>query len=207
MKIYGTKTAGNPLRVAIFLAEKGIDIPFVPVDLLKGAHKEPALLAKNPAAQVPILELDDGTCISETIAICRYFERLHPSPPLFGEGALDEAVVEMWQRRVEFGLYEPVRQITRHSVPFVAALEPVQIKEWAELNRPRALRAFEILDQQLAKEPFIAGPRFTVADITAFFAMGSTKYIDLAIPEACRNLARWHGEVSRRPSVETATRP
>ena len=201
MKIYGAKTAGNPVRVAIFLAEKGVDVPFVAVDLLKGAHREPAFLAKNPAAQVPVLELDDGTCISETIAICRYFERLHPSPPLFGEGALDEAVVEMWQRRVEFGLYEPVRHITRHTVPFVAALEPVQIQEWADVNRPRVLRAFEILDRQLASEPFVAGPRFTVADITAVFAMGATKYIDVQIPRDCRHLARWHRDVSSRPSV------
>lgn len=189
------------MRVAIFLAEKGIEVPFVPVDLTRGAHKEPAFLAKNPAAEVPVLELDDGTCISETIAICRYFERLKPSPALMGIDALDEVIVEMWQRRVEFGLYDPARHVVRHSLPFAAALEPVQIREWAELNRPRVLRAFEILDQQLAKQPFIAGPRFTVADITAFFAMGVTKSIDLAIPGGCRHLTRWRSEVSRRPSV------
>ena len=207
MKILGAKTGGNPVRVAIFLAEKGIDVPFVAVDLTKGAHREPGFLAKNPAAQVPVLELDDGTYLSETIAICRYFERLHPSPPLFGIDALDEAIVEMWQRRVEFGLYEPARNVVRHSVAFAAALEPVQIQEWADLNRPRVLRGFEILDQQLAKQPFIAGPRFTVADITAVFAMGATKYIDLEIPEECRDLARWYGEVARRPSVRAVMRP
>ncbi|MGE0387568.1 MAG: glutathione S-transferase family protein [Gammaproteobacteria bacterium] len=201
MKIYGTKNAGNPVRVALFLSEKGIEVPFEPVDLMKGAHRDPAFLGRNPAAQVPVLELDDGSCISESIAICRYFERLHPNPPLMGIDARDEAVVEMWQRRVEFQFYDPARAVLRHSLPFAARLEPVQLKEWAELNRPRVVRGMEIIDAQLASTQFIAGPRYTVADITALFTLNMTRLINIAVPDTCRHLARWHAEISNRPSV------
>ena len=127
MKIWGAKNLGNPVRVAIFLAEKGVDVPFEPVDLFAGAHRDPAHRARNPVAQVPVLELDDGTCIAETIAICRYFERLHPEPALMGRGALGEALVEMWQRRIEFQFYDTARHAFRHSAPFMKRLEPVQI--------------------------------------------------------------------------------
>jgi glutathione S-transferase len=202
MKVHGAKMGGNPIRVAIFLAEKGVDLPFVPVDLMKGAHREPAFLEMNPAAQVPVLELDDGTCISETIAICRYFERLHPEPPLFGVDALDEAIVEMWQRRIEFQLYLPAMHVLRHSIPAIAVLEPVQLEQWAELNRPRTIRGIEILDAQLASNEFVAGPRFTVADITAEFVVsGMLPMLGMEVPSGCRNVARWHEEVSARPSV------
>ena len=146
MKIWGARNGGNPVRVAIFLEEKGIDIPFEPVDLMGGAHRAADFLVKSPTAQVPVLELDDGTCLSETIAICRYFERLHPEPPLMGVGPLDEAVVEMWQRRVEFLVYGPAREVFRHSVAFVKALEPVQLAPWAELNRPRVAAGLDLLD-------------------------------------------------------------
>jgi glutathione S-transferase len=201
MKIWGAKAVGNPVRVAIFLAEKGIDIPFEPVDLLGGAHREAAFLAKSPTAHVPVLELDDGTCISETIAICRYFERLHPEPPLMGVGALDEAVVEMWQRRVEFNLYGPAREVFRHSVPFVKVLEPVQLGPWADVNRPRVTVALEMLEGQLGSHPFIAGERFTVADITAIFSLQMVDRIEVAMPKNHAALERWRAEVFARPSV------
>lgn len=207
MKIWGGKTGGNPMRVAIFLAEKGLDIPFEPVDLMKGDHRAEAFRAKNPIAQVPVLELDDGTCISETIAICRYFERLQPDPPLMGVGMLDEAIVEMWQRRVEFNLYSAAREVFRHSVPFVKALQPVQLSVWADYNRPQVIEALEMLDAQLASHPFIAGARFTVADITAVFALQLLGHAQIAIPEDCPSMLRWRDDVYQRPSVASVIGP
>lgn len=207
MKIWGYKHLGNPVRVAIFLAEKGIDIPFQPVDLMGGEHRTPAFLEKNPAAQVPVLELDDGTCIAETVAICRYFERLFPEPALMGRTPLEEATIEMWQRRVEFGLADAARQVFRHTSSFVKALEPVQMPEWAELNRPRVIEGMEILEPQLARQPFIAGPDFTIADITAIMPLTVLERIGVDIPEHCPSVERWRAEVLARPSVVAVLAP
>ncbi len=200
MRIWGDK-AGNPVRVAIFLAEKGIDVPFVSVDLMKRAHKAPDFLARNPTGLVPVLELDDGTCISETIAICRYFERLHPEPPLMGRDARDEAIVEMWQRRIELHFFDAVRAVFRHSAPFVKVLEPVQIAEWADLNRPRITEALEWMDRQLADNRFIAGDAFTVADITALLGFQIMPMIGIEVPAHFASVLRWRGDVFARPSV------
>jgi glutathione S-transferase len=201
MKIWGTRNQGNPVRVAIFLAEKGIDVPFEPVDLFGGAHRSADHRARNPLAQVPVLELDDGTCISETIAICRYFERLHPEPPLMGVDPVGEAIVEMWQRRIEFQFYDAARHAFRHSAPFMKVLEPVQIGEWAEHNRPKIIAALEMMDAQLRQQPFIAGPDFTVADITALLPFQILGLIDMRVPDHCPAVARWRDEVLARPSV------
>ncbi len=208
MKIYGTKTVGNPIRVAIFLAEKGIEVPFEPVDLSAGASRTPDFLNKNPAAQIPVLELDDGTCVAETIAICRYFERLHPNPPLMGVDPLDEAIVEMWQRRIEFNLFVPAREVFRHTSPLVKVLEPVQIADWAALNRPRVKRGYQILDDQLASHAFVAGSRFTVADITGLYAVQMMRRVaGLEEPEKGRHVDRWYREVSARPSIASLIPP
>jgi len=201
MKIWGTRNQGNPVRVAIFLAEKGIDVPFEPVDLFAGAHKSADYLAKNPTAQVPVLELDDGTCIAETVAICRYFERIHPEPPLMGVGPVGEALVEMWQRRIEFQFYDSARHAFRHSAPFMKVLEPVQIGEWAEHNRPKVLAALEMMDAQLKENAFIAGDDFTIADITAILPFQILALIGLEVPDHCAGVARWHESVMARPSV------
>jgi glutathione S-transferase len=204
VKIWGGRGGGNPVRVAIFLAEKGIDVPFEPVDLMGGAHRETAFLAKNPTAQVPVLELDDGTCISETTAICRYFERLHPTPPLMGQGALDEAVVEMWQRRIEFGMYAAAREALRHSAPFLRGLEPVQVPEWADINRGRIPSALQLLDQQLQQHRFVAGASFTIADITGVLGFQIFGMLQYALPEEFAGVARWRAELFARPSVISA---
>lgn len=207
MKIYGSKTGGNPRRVALFLAEKDIDIPFEDVDLFGGAHKTPEFLEKSPTAEIPVLELDDGTCISETLAICRYFEVLQPEPSLFGIDALEQAQIEMWQRRVEFRFYAPVRYFVRHTIPFAAALEPIQIKEWGELNRSRVDEGFTLLDHQLAEHPFIAGERYSVADITAQFTMDFTAMAGIEVPDNCLSIRRWFAEVSGRPSALATMAP
>jgi glutathione S-transferase len=206
MKIYGNKSFGNPRRVSIFLAEKGIDIPFVAVNLLEGEHRTPEFLRRSPAGQIPVLELDDGTYLTETLAICRYFEELQPQPSLFGRTPLERAQVEMWQRIVEFNLYVPAREYFRHTSPSALPLEPHQIKEWGELNRQRALDGMTLLDARLAGSEFIAGSLFSVADITALFSLDGVALGGLALGTRHPNLQRWHAVVSQRPSA-VATRP
>ena len=199
MKLYGTSTLGNPRRVAIFLHEKGIEIPFVPVDLYAGEHRASAFLAKNPVGLVP--ELDDGTCLSETMSICRYLEDLHPEPSILGRDPLDRALRDMWQRRVEFGFYLAIRAYYRQSFPAARVLEPVQVHEWGELNRGYAEDALRQLDPQLAENEFIAGSDFSAADITLIMSLQGTESTGFRIPSDCSNLERWHASVSERPTV------
>ena len=151
--------------------------------------------------RLPALALDDGTVIAESIAICRYVEALHPQPPLFGVGALEQAVVEMWQRRVEFHLLNIVSNVFRHLHPAMAPLEVPQVAAWGEANKPRALGFLTFLDGELKERPYVAGERFSVADITAVVAVDFMKPAKIAVPEELVHLRRWHGEVSARPSV------
>jgi glutathione S-transferase len=207
MKVWGDKYLGNPVRVSIFALEKGLDLEFIPVNLFKGEHKTPEFLAKSPTAQIPVLELDDGTCISETVAICRYLERLHPEPALMGRTPLEEAIVEMWNRRIEFGFADAARQVFRHTAEFVRVLEPVQLPEWAAHNRPRLLEGLELMDDQLAKERYLAGPDFTIADITAIMPFSILSLLEMEVPDHCTSVMRWREEVSTRPSVAKILRP
>ena len=137
MKLYDAKMAPNPRRTRIFLAEKGIEIPTEQVDMMTMQHKTPEYTAINPLQRMPALLLDDGTIITESLAICRYFEELQPEPPLFGKGAKDIALTEMWSRRVENNFFAPVAQVFRHLHPAMKELEVPQIADWAEANRPR----------------------------------------------------------------------
>lgn len=205
MKIHGTRTQGSPRRLAVYLEEKGLSIPFVSVDLRRGEHQSPAFLAKNPAALVPVLELDDGTCISETLAIARYFEDVYPDPPFFGRTPRERARLEMWARRVEFGFYDAVRAWFRHGSPFAKALEPVQVAEWAALNRVRAEKELRLLDVQLAANEFVAGDAFSWADITLVASLEGTAVAGFSIPGDCRHVARWFAAATARESV-VATR-
>jgi glutathione S-transferase len=206
MKIHGSPEIGNPRRVAIFLAEKGLEIPFVPVDLYSHEHRGPAFLAKNPLGLVPVLELDDGTFISETMTICRYLEELHPEPSILGRDALDRAIRDMWQRRIEFGFYMAIRAYYRHCFESARVLEPVQIAEWGELNRTLAVQALRVLDPQLAENEFVAGSDFSAADITLVMSLQGTAATGFRIPEDCSHVERWYAEVTQRPSV-VATAP
>jgi glutathione S-transferase len=202
MKLYiDTGRAPNPRRVRIFLAENGVALPTEPVDLGGQAHKSPGFCAINPMQRLPAVVLDDGTVIAESIAICRYVESMHPRPPLFGEGALEQALVEMWQRRVEFHLLTVVSHAFRHLHPAMAALEVPQVAAWGEANKPRALDFLTFLDGELKGRPYVAGNRFSVADITAVVAVDFMKPARIAVPEGLANLLRWHREVSARPSV------
>ena len=202
MKLYDGGRAPNPRRVKVFLAEKAITVPTEQVDLGKMAHKSAAYTAVNPLQRVPALELDDGTVICESIAICRYFEQLQPDPPLFGIGAKDIAVVEMWERRVEFHLLGPVSHVFRNSHPAMKEMEVPQVPAWAEANKPRIMDFLALLDRELGSRRYIAGERYTVADITGMIAVDFLKPAKLEVPPALTNLMRWHGEVSARPSAK-----
>jgi glutathione S-transferase len=201
MKLYDGGRAPNPRRTRIFLAEKGLKLPMEQVDLGAMAHKAPAYAAINPLQRVPALVLDDGTVITESIAICRYFEALHPEPPLFGRGALEAAQVEMWNRRLELHLLFPVSHVFRNSHPAMKEMEVPQVPAWAEANKPRIQEFIALLDRELEDRRFAAGDAFTVADITGLVAVDFMKPAKLALAEDCGNLRRWHAEVSARPSA------
>lgn len=202
MKILQTQTAPNPRRVRIFLAEKGIQVPYEELDLVKGALKTPEFAKVNPFQRVPVLILDDGTPIAETMAICRYFEETQPQPALFGSGARGRAVVEMWNRRMELGLLLCVAQTFRHLHPAMANLEVPQVPAWGEANKPKALEILQLMDQELGARPYIAGNEFSVADITALVAVDFMRVARIQRSPDLKNLDRWYREVSARPSAK-----
>ena len=202
MKLYDGGRAPNPRRVRMFLAEKGIEVPMVPVDMAKGEHWSPQIASRNPLKRLPILELDDGSIITESLAICRYFEALHPEPNLFGTDAVEIATIEMWNRRAEFELYTAVQAVFRHGHPGMAEAEPRQIADWADLNRGRVVDALQLLDGRLGETEFLAGSRFSVADITAFVSIELMKAIKTSIPEEMASLRRWHTAMLERPSAK-----
>ena len=201
MKLYDSKMAPNPRRTRIFLAEKGVSVPTEQVDMMKMEHKTPEYTAINPLQRMPVLVLDDGTVIAESLAICRYFDALHPEPPLFGVGAKEIALVEMWSRRVENNFFATVAAVFRHLHPAMKELEVPQVPAWAEANKPRVTQFLELLDGDLSKHEFIAGDRFTVADITALCTVDFMKPARLTMPEGATNVRRWHAAVSARPSA------
>lgn len=200
MKLYDSASAPNPRRVRVFLAEKGVTIPTEQVDIAKATNREPAFRAKNPLGTLPVLELDDGTCIAESVAICRYVEETHPTPPLLGTDARDRALVEMWQRRMELELFIPITQVFRNTHAFFAGRIP-QVAEWGEVSRTHALATMRWLDRELADREFIAGGRYTIADITALCGIDFGRVSKIRIAPELANLSRWHAAVSARPSA------
>jgi glutathione S-transferase len=200
MKLYHSMHAPNARRVRIFLAEKGIEVALVDIDLAKFDHREERFRAINSFETVPVLELDDGTIIAESIAICRFFEELSPSPSLFGTTMLERAEIEMWQRRAEFFLLLPISQIFRHSHPAMAKLESPQVPDWAASNRVKAIANFARFDAALDGKPFVASGRFSIADVTALVALDFAQRARLAIPHEYKNLHRWRAELAARPS-------
>jgi glutathione S-transferase len=201
MRLYNSPLAPSPRRVRIFLAEKGLSVPTVDVDLARLEQKSENFSALNPFERIPVLTLDDGVAICESIAICRYFEELHPDPPLFGVGALDRAMVEMWQRRLELGLFLHIANAFRHAHPHMARMEAPQIAELAESSKPKALEAMARIDRELANREFAAGDRFSVADITGLVALDFAKSARIAIPPELVHLNRWHEALKKRPSA------
>lgn len=201
MKLYEDQRAPNPRRVRIFLAEKGIEVERRQLDIMAEEHRQPDIAKLNPFTRLPILELDDGRVLCESLAICRYFEALQPTPPLFGTDAFDQGQVEMWQRRVEQMLFMPVSYAFRHSHPRMAHLEVPQVKAWGEASLAKIPAMLDYFDGELAQRRFMAGDRFSVADITALCAVDFMKVVRLSLGEGHANLRRWHGEVSGRPSA------
>ena len=201
MKLYDSTLAPNPRRVRIFLAEKGVTVPTVQVDIAKAENRQPPYLAKNPMGGVPILELDDGTVVAETVAICRYFEETHPAPPLLGTDAKDRALVEMWQRRMELEVAIPIMQVFRNTHAFFKGRIP-QVPEYGEVCRQAATSRLRWLDGELAGRKFVAGDRFSIADITLLVGIDFGRVSNLRIDPEHKNLQRWHDEVSARPSAK-----
>jgi glutathione S-transferase len=201
MKIYNSSAAPNPRRVRIFLAEKGIQVPYQEVDLAKAENRQPEFRKINPLAGVPVLELDDGTHIAESVAICRYFEELHPEPPLLGIGAKERAIVEMWQRRIEIALLAPIADAFRLQHEFFKG-RIRQCPEYAAIRKEDALERVQWLDSELAGRRFVAGDQFTIADITALVAIDFGRLSNIRIQPGQNNLGRWYQEVSARPSAK-----
>jgi glutathione S-transferase len=201
MKLYDGGRAPNPRRVRIFLAEKGITVPTEQVDLGALQQKSDAYTAINPLQRVPALVLDDGSIITESMAICRYFEAIKPEPALLGRPGKEAAIIEMWNRRVEFHLFANVTAVFRHLHPAMKEMEKPQIAEWGEANKPRVAAFLSLLDDQLKSNQFVAGDRYSVADITALVAIDFMKPAKLTMPPDLTNVARWHAEVSGRPGA------
>ncbi len=201
MKLYDSTMAPNPRRVRVFLAEKGITVPTVQVDIGKAENREAPFLAKNPLGGVPALELDDGTVISESVAICRYFEEIQPNPPLMGTDAKDRAIVEMWSRRTELEVARPIMQTFQNTHAFFKGRIP-QVPEYGEVCRAHATKRLEWIDSELAKREFIAGPRYTIADITLLIGIDFGRVVKIGIRPEQKNLARWYEAVSSRPSAK-----
>ena len=201
MKIYDSTLAPNPRRVRIFLAEKGIQVPYEQIDLAKGQNRSPEFLTINPMGGLPVLELDDGSHIAESVAICRYFEEQQPEPPLMGTDAKDRTWVEMWQRRMELNLFLQVAQCFRNTHEFFKGRIP-QVPEYGEICGKAAEKSLEWLDGELAKREFIAGDRYTIADITALCAVDFGRISNIRIGPDQKNLERWHATISARPSAK-----
>ncbi|MEP4891353.1 MAG: glutathione S-transferase family protein [Aliiglaciecola sp.] len=200
MKIYDTHTAPTPRRVRIFLAEKGIDMEYVQVDLQKGENISPEMRLKNPIGKVPILELDDGTCIGESVAICRYFEALQPEPALMGTTPLEQAQIEMWQRQVEFALFMQVGMCFQHSTGyFKDRMTPVP--EYGKVAGISASKYLKVLEKRLETNEFIVGDKFSIADITAMCAIDFARVVQIKMTDEQVNLQRWYKAVSARPSA------
>ena len=206
MKLYDSLRAPNPRRVRWFLAEKGAEdqVEIIDVSIFNGEHKQPDYLAKAGLANVPMLEMDDGTAITESVAICRYLESVFPEPNMFGRDAKETAIIEMWCRRTEMMLATPLMMTVRHSHPALAALEK-QTPEIAETNRAGATRTLKFFDRRLAESPFIAADRITMADILAATAIDFSRMAKFAIPEEMANVTRWYAGMLARPAAKAGT--
>lgn len=201
VRIYESRRAPNPRRVGIFLAEKGIELERVEVDIMSGEHFRDGHRGKAGTHHVPVLELSDGACLSETVAICRYVEALHPEPNLMGADPLETARIEMWQRRMEFSVLMNIAFVARHTIPAMQALEHEQVPEWGAACIPRMEEALRGLDARLRDSRFVAGDRFTIADITAWVAMDFMRVLRRGPPQGCDALAEWHQRMKARPSA------
>ncbi len=208
MLLYDFSLAPNPRRVRMFLAEKGVSVPTVQVNLRQGEHLNDEFKQTNPAVIVPALSLDDGTLLTETMAICRYIEALHPSPALFGATAREQGLVEMWCRRIELEGFLAVAEALRNSLErfkdraLTGPRNYAQIPALVERGHARVKGFFEDLDVQLAKHSFVAGEFFSAADITAFVTVEFAAWIEVKPTLEQVNIQRWYATVAARPSAK-----
>ncbi len=200
VRIFESRRAPNPRRVGVFLAEKDVEVERVELDIMSGEHYQDAHIARAGTHQIPVIELSDGSFLSETVAICRYLEALYPDPNLMGGDPLEVAQIEMWQRRVEMGLLLNIAQVIRHTIPAMNALEHVQVPDWGEACKPRVEKSLRDLNARLDVSPYIACERFTIADITASVAVGFMRVLRQNPPEDCAALNAWYANIRERPS-------
>lgn len=207
MKLYDYAIAPNPRRVTIFIAEKGIDIETIQIDLRTGEHKTPEFTALNPMQDVPALELDDGTCINQVNAICRYLDEVYPEPPLYGRTAIERAQVESWNHRIQNNGILAVTEAYRNSSPFFvdrAVSGPngyAQIPELGERGLRRIGDFFTDMNAHFADNQFVMGDYFSVVDITAYMTVDFAKWVKMTIPKDYTHLQRWFDSVKARPSI------
>ena len=201
MKLHDSAMAPNPRRVRIFLSEKGIEVPTVQVDLGKAENRQPPFLSLNPLGGVPILELDDGSVIAESVAICRYFEEAQPEPALLGTGAAGRANVEMWQRRTELVLFNNVTGCFRNTHDFFKGRIP-QVAEYGAVCKEAAIKSLDFFDDRLKDGEFLAGDAYTIADITALVALDFGRISEIRIGAEHKHLTRWYETVANRPSAK-----
>lgn len=201
MKLFDGGRAPNPRRVDIFLREKGIEVERVPVDMGALGHKAPEITALNPLQRLPVLQLDDGTVICESIAICRYFEETNPEPNLFGKTPVERAQVEMWNRRAELSFMAAVAAAFRHIHPAMKEWEIPQVPEWGEVNKPKAVEFLKFLNDELADRDYLVGDRFTIADITMVVGFDFMKPARITCPPELEHVLAWYERVSARPAV------
>ncbi|WP_285423820.1 glutathione S-transferase [Pseudomonas sp. efr-133-TYG-103a] len=211
MKVFDIPGFPNPLRIRIVLAEKGLasSVEFIKVDLPAAEHKQPAFLEINPLGTVPVLQLDDGTYLSECTAITEYLDHLDGNPVLTGKTAKEKGVIHMMQKRAESELSDPVGFYFHHATPGLgAALQPYKSPdwegrvEWGNRQRDKALAGMQYFDQVLRTQPYIAGEQFSMADITVFAGLIFAGFASIQIPENCTALAAWQAKVQERPSVK-----
>ena len=208
MQLFDMTGAPSPRRVRVFLAEKGIDIEKIQIDIMGGENLQSDYLAINPRGMLPTLKLDDGTIIDETSAICRYFEETNPQPALYGDSAKSKAVIESWVRRIESDAFTPAADVMRNthsafenrSIP--GTIDTPQVPALAERGAGRLQKFYARLDQQLSGRQFVAGDSFSAADITAMCAIDFAEYVGVAVPAALSHLAEWRERVSSRPSAQ-----
>lgn len=203
MLLHYTSQAPNPDRVRYFLQEKGRwdDVPKVEVSIMNGEHRAEAYRRVSPLAQVPALELDGGGALTESRAICTYFEGVFPEPNLMGTTPEERGTIEMWDRRVELTYLMPIAQWFRHSHPAMAALETPQLPDWADVNTGRAKKMIAFLDKRLQVSEFLAGDRFTIADITLYVALGFGRLVRFKPWEDHAALGAWRQRMSDRPGM------
>ena len=201
MKIFETNSTPNGRRVRIFLAEKGVDIEYVQVDIVGGENLSAEFLSKNPGGRIPVLELDDGSYISGSVAICRYFEELDDTTALMGQTPEEKGRVEMWQRLVEFNLLANVAGCFRNVTGYFKDRE-TPVKEWGEVCGQQALKFYDVLEHQLGKCQFVAGDSYSIADITTLCTIDFARVMKLNPSEEHINIKRWYEEVSSRPSAK-----